>query len=89
MLEKKIDFNKYSSIRIGGSKTILIPQNINEALSLVNKNYSIIGKVNNLLIDPNAGHLMQLGEEFDYIRDNDKYIEIGAMCSTKKSILIL
>ena len=87
MFNKTIDFDKYSSIKIGGVKTICIVQNIDEALKLINENYSIIGKVNNVLINPNARNLIQLGKEFDYIKDYGSYIEVGAMCSTRKVFL--
>lgn len=87
MLQKTIDFNKYSSINIGGVKTVCIAQTTMEALTLNNKGFSIIGKVNNVLINPRSKKLLQLGKEFDYINDCGDYIEIGAMCNTKKAFL--
>lgn len=87
MFQRIIDFNKHSSIRIGGIKTVTIIQSIDEILNITNKDYCILGKVNNILISHNAKNLIQLGKEFDYIKDCGNYIEIGAMCNTKKAFL--
>lgn len=87
MLHKQIDFNKYSSIRIGNTKKVYIAQNIDEAMKLADDNYSIIGKANNTLLGPNIAKIFQLGKEFDYIKETNDFIEIGAMCSTKKAFL--
>ncbi len=86
MIEKTIDFKYYSSIRIGGIKTIKIAQNINEAIEL-SKTHTIIGRANNTLISPNAKNLFCLGDEFDYIHDNGDYIEIGAKSNNRKAFL--
>lgn len=84
MIEKIFDFNKYSSIRIGGKKQILIVQNLNEALELKENGYFIIGNMNNILLGEGEKRIMKLGKEFDYIKDIDETIEIGAATSSKK-----
>lgn len=86
MLEKIINFNYYSSIRIGGIKKIKIAQTINEAMKL-SKTHILIGKANNTLISPKTNNLFCLGDEFDYIIDNDKYIEVGAKTNNRKVFL--
>lgn len=86
MIEKQIDFSKYSSIRIGGIFTIKIAQNINEALNLY-KNHFLIGKVNNILLSHKEHDIFQLGSEFDYIKDSANFVEVGARSVSKKVFL--
>ena len=86
MIEKIIDFKKYSSIKIGGIKKLKIAQTINEALDL-SKTHFLLGKASNTLISPNAKNLFYLGDEFDYIKESDDFIEIGAKSSARKTFL--
>ena len=59
---KKIDFSKYSSIKIGPKTNILV---INEIANY--KNYQILGLANNVLISNNPPSFCTLGSSFDYI----------------------
>ena len=86
MLEKIVDFKNYSSIKVGGIKKLKIAQTIDEALNL-SKTHTLIGKASNTLISPNAKNLFCLGSEFDYIKENDNFIEVGAKSSAKKVFL--
>lgn len=70
---KKIDFCKYSSIRIGGIREVEIIDKI-EPLP---KDTYIIGGCNNLLISPNAPKLAMLGREFDYMHVKGDFLHIG------------
>ena len=84
MIEKIFDFDKYSSIRIGGKRRILITQNLDETLNLKNRGYFIIGNMNNILLGKSEKCIMKLGREFDYIMDKGEVIEIGAATNSKK-----
>ncbi|RDU57419.1 UDP-N-acetylmuramate dehydrogenase [Helicobacter sp. MIT 99-5507] len=86
MIEKIVDFKKYSSIKIGGIKKLKIAQTINEAL-ILSKTHVLLGKASNTLISPDAKNLFCLGDEFDYIKENDDFIEIGAKSSARKAFL--
>ena len=86
MINKTIDFTKYSSIKIGGIKTLKIAQNINEALDLSTTHF-LLGKASNTLISPSAKNLFCLGDEFDYIKEYNDFIEIGAKSNAKKVFL--
>ena len=75
---KKIDFSKYSSIKIGPKTNILV---INEIADY--KNYQILGLANNVLISNNPPSFCTLGSSFDYIIQKNNKLYIGA--STKSS----
>lgn len=87
MQTKLINFNKYSSIKIGPSIEVKIAQNINEAMDLYNDKYYLIGKANNLLLNPKVNKIFQLGKEFDYINECEEYIEVGARSASRKVFL--
>lgn len=84
---KLIDFAKYSSIKIGPSINVKIAQSIDEALRLYNDGYYLIGKANNTLLSPQVSRIFQLGKEFDYIKEERDYIEVGARCVSRKVFL--
>ncbi|RAX51504.1 UDP-N-acetylenolpyruvoylglucosamine reductase [Helicobacter sp. 16-1353] len=86
MIIKKIDFSKYSSIKIGGTLELKIAQNLDEAMNLAQNHY-LIGKANNILISENVTRIFQLGSEFDYINDSDDLLEIGARTNGRKLFL--
>ena len=79
MLVKKIDFSKYSSVKIG---------NIFE-VEVLSGNFGffdgvIIGGANNILISPNPPRLGILSSEFDYIKFDGEILEIGALTKSAK-----
>lgn len=74
MTKRKVDFSKYSSIKIGPVAEVLI---IDEETK-VDKDTFIIGGANNLLISPNPPNLAMLDKKFDYIFIKDNLLHIGA-----------
>lgn len=87
MIEKTLDFSKYSSIKIGSIGLLKIAQSVNEALELDSMGGIIIGKMNNILLGNTKKEIFQLGSEFDYIRHTNDYLEIGARVNNRKAFL--
>jgi len=78
---KTIDFSRYSSIKIGPIADVKIINEIGDY-----DDYQIIGRANNLLVSPNHPKFAILGEEFDYIREEDNKLFVG--CSTTSGKLL-
>ena len=79
---RTIDFKKYSSIKIGPILDVLVINEIGDY-----ENYEIIGRANNLLISPNTQKKFAiLGDEFDYIKQNDNLLFVG--CATTSGKLL-
>ena len=76
---KEIDFSRYSSIKIGPKSQVLVINKIDEY-----KNYQIIGKANNLLVSSSHPNFAILGEEFDYIRQDNNLLYVGCATSSGK-----
>ena len=77
---KVIDFKRYSSIHIGGVKEVLVINEIGDY-----SDFQIIGRGNNLLISPKCEKKFAiLGEEFDYIKDEDDLLYVGCATSSGK-----
>ena len=74
---KKIDFSKYSSIKVGSQIEVLII----EKDDIIPKDRVIIGGANNLLVSPNPPPLMMLSKDYEYIKIEKNKLIIGA--STK------
>lgn len=81
MSYKTIDFSRYSSIKIGPIADVKIINEIGDY-----DDYQIIGRANNLLVSPNHPKFAILGEEFDYIREEDNKLFVG--CSTTSGKLL-
>jgi len=79
MSDKIIDFKKYTSINIGGKYKVKV---INKIANY--KEYTIIGRGNNLLISKNPPPLAILGEEFNYISQKNNKLIVGAATSSGK-----
>ncbi|TLD81744.1 UDP-N-acetylmuramate dehydrogenase [Helicobacter sp. MIT 05-5293] len=77
MQYKLINFSTYSSIKIGAPLNVALIQTLQDAFDCLSENYRIIGKANNLLISPQAKKLAILDKSYNYIQDNEEYIEIG------------
>ncbi len=77
---KKIDFSKYSSIKIGPICEIRIIDDIKQE----NETFRIVGGANNLLISNNPPKLAKLSKKFDYIKEDDNFIYIGAATPSGK-----
>ena len=78
-MNKTIDFKKYTSIHIGPKVNVKI---INRLESY--NDYRVIGRGNNLLISPNPPKLAILGEEFDYIKQENGKLIVGAGTTSGK-----
>ena len=77
MYIKKIDFSKFSSIKVGSQIEVLII----EKDDIIPKDRVIIGGANNLLVSPNPPPLMMLSKDYEYIKIEKNKLIIGA--STK------
>ena len=77
---KTVDFKRYSSIHIGPIKEVLVINEIGDY-----SDFQIIGRGNNLLISPKCEKKFAiLGEEFDYIKDEDDLLYVGCATSSGK-----
>ncbi len=76
---KSINFQKYSSIKIGGAHDVLIIDEIGNY-----KEYQIIGDANNLLISPRPKPMAKLGDSFKYIKQNGDSLTVGGAISSGK-----
>lgn len=84
MHQKKINFAKFSSIKIGPIKNVLLlnrESNFNEL-----NDYYILGAANNLLISNNPPPLMILEKKYSYIKIIDNTLEIG--CATPSGKIV-
>ena len=78
---KEIDFTKYSSIKIGPKAKVLVINKIADY-----KDYQILGHGNNILVSNSHPKFAILGDNFSYIKKEDKLLYVG--CSTKSSKLL-
>lgn len=70
---KRIDFSKFSSIRIGPVVEVALIEN-----DVVPEGCFIVGAANNVLISPAPPPLMILSKEYDFIRLEEDGLHIGA-----------
>jgi UDP-N-acetylmuramate dehydrogenase len=80
MQSKKIDFSKFSSIKIGQALDVVL---LEECSSLVSKHY-IIGSCNNILMGTQPPKLLMLGKKYDYIIIQENVLKIGAATPSGK-----
>ena len=78
-MTKIIDFKKYTSIHIGGKHKVKVLNNIENI-----KNHTVIGRGNNLLISNNPPKMAILGDEFNYILQNNNKLIVGAATTSGK-----
>ena len=78
---KKIDFSKYTSIKIGPTLDVKVIEEIGDY-----KEYQIIGRGNNLLISSAPPKFAILGESFDYIKKENEKLYVG--CATTSGKLL-
>ncbi|RLA75522.1 MAG: UDP-N-acetylmuramate dehydrogenase [Epsilonproteobacteria bacterium] len=76
---KPINFQKYSSIKIGGSHDVLMIDKIGDY-----KEYQIIGDANNLLISKKPKPMAKLGDSFKYIKQDRDSLTVGGGTSSGK-----
>ena len=77
---EKINFKKYSSIKIGPEVDVLVINEIGDY-----NNYQIIGQGNNILVSNTPPAFAKLGKSFDYIEQKDGKLYVG--CATKSGKL--
>jgi UDP-N-acetylmuramate dehydrogenase len=80
LFHKIIDFNKFSSIKIGQPVKILMI----ERGDSIPKDRVIIGNANNLLISPTPPALMMLSKDFSFLELNGEILTIGCATPTGK-----
>ena len=78
---KRIDFSKYSSIKIGPTIDVKVINKIGDY-----SDYQIIGRANNLLVSNTPPKFAILGEEFDYIKEENGKLYVG--CATTSGKLL-
>ena len=76
---KTIDFQKYSSIHIGGQHEVKMINEIDNC-----PQYRILGHGNNILISNTPPPLAILGEAFDYIFQKEDKLIVGAATTSGK-----
>ncbi|MDR3177590.1 MAG: UDP-N-acetylmuramate dehydrogenase [Campylobacteraceae bacterium] len=73
-MEKEIDFSRCTSIKIGPVKNVYIIDEIEP----LKEGFFLIGGGNNLLISPNPPPLAMLSKKFDFIKDEEGILRVGA-----------
>lgn len=77
---KRIDFKRYTSIKIGPQLDVLEIDEIKEY-----PEYQILGRGNNILISPETKiKFAILGKEFDYIKEENNLLFVGCATSSGK-----
>ena len=79
-----IDFSKFTSVKIGGIREVLVINDITDIFKQDFKDRVIIGGGNNLLVSDNPVKTAILGENFDYIKLEEGMLEIGAATKSGK-----
>jgi UDP-N-acetylmuramate dehydrogenase len=80
MQTKKVDFSKFSSMRIGQTLDVSL---LEECNSFTNQHY-IIGSCNNVLLGTQPPKLLMLGKKYDYIKIEENALIIGAATPSGK-----
>ena len=80
MNTKRINFSKYSSIKVGGEVEV----SLLEEASDFNENYYLLGSCNNTLIGTQPPPLMILSKKYDYIKIEDNILKIGGATPSGK-----
>ena len=81
-MSKRIDFSRYSSIKIGPMVDVELIEEIDPRY----EEYFLIGGANNLLVSPTPPPLAMLGKNFDYIRIEGDELVIGARTATGRVV---
>jgi len=82
MQTKSIDFSKYSSFKIGPKVDVALIDKSTQPQDI--KDYYLIGACNNVLISNTPPPLATLSKEFDYIKEEDDKLIIGAATPSGK-----
>ncbi|MDR2905953.1 MAG: UDP-N-acetylmuramate dehydrogenase [Helicobacteraceae bacterium] len=78
----KINFEKYSSIKIGGEAEVVEIRD----RSFEPRGFFVIGAACNLLVSPNPPPLAILSREFDYLRYDGELLVVGGACKSGKIV---
>ena len=81
-MKRRIDFSRYSSIKIGPVVDLELIEEIDPRY----EDYFLIGGANNLLVSPTPPPLAMLGKNFDYIRIEGDELVIGARTATGRVV---
>lgn len=80
MKTKKINFSKFSSIKVGESLDVALLENC----ATPYQDYFIIGSCNNILVGTQPPPLMKLDKKYDYIKIENNTLKIGAATPSGK-----
>ncbi len=81
MAYKKIDFSKYSSIKIGPTLDVHI---LDACDTIKMKDAYLIGSCNNILVGENPPPLMKLSKIYNYIKAQDGVLKVGGATPSGK-----
>lgn len=77
---KKIDFSKFSSMKLGPTLEVKLLQTPKD----FTKEYYLIGSCNNILVGNNPPKFMKLSKIYDYIKIEDNLLKIGGATPSGK-----
>lgn len=80
MLTKKVDFSKFSSMKIGP----ILDVPLLEACNSFTKKHIIVGSCNNILLGTKPPPLLMLSKTYDYIKIQDNTLKVGAATPSGK-----
>ena len=80
MKTKQVNFQKYSSFKIGSEVSIAL---LEDDFSDIDK-YYLIGSCNNTLVGPNPPPLMMLDKVYDYIKIENNTLKVGGATPSGK-----
>lgn len=83
-MTKKIDFSKFSSIKIGAEIDVSMIDSIEDCKSAITNKAYLIGSCNNILIGNNPPPLAKLSKIFDYIKIENETLIIGGATPSGK-----
>lgn len=83
-MTKKIDFSKFSSIKIGPEIDVFMIESIEDCKSAITNKAYLIGSCNNILIGNNPPPLAKLSKIFDYIKIENENLIIGGATPSGK-----
>lgn len=79
-MTKKIDFAKFSSIKIGGIHEVTLLEDASD----FSDDFFLIGTCNNAIIGTQPPKLMKLSKKYDYIKIEDNILKVGAATASGK-----
>lgn len=83
-MTKKIDFSKFSSIKIGAEVDVFMIDSLDDCKYAQNNRLHLIGSCNNILISDNPPPLTKLSKKYDYIKIENNTLIIGAATPSGK-----